>query len=285
MSRNSRRAVAMVAGVFAAAPLVSACAVGDHPQSAMPTQLAEGVNATANGIDVRNVFLLGPVPGQRLSAGSSAPLYAWFINKATTPDRLVAVETSGVAQAAQIAGGALVLPPGRLVATAQPPGAQTVPSATPTAAKSPTKPPKPPKSPKPPQSPNPPRSPKPPAGRTPKPGTSATTTGAPQGGGAVQGGESASPQAAMPEPSSVILKGLTKDFLGGETVRLVLHFQQAGAITLNVPITPRDSYYSTYSPVPVPPVPSATPLPAQSAAGNGTPKVRKPKKASATPSA
>jgi copper(I)-binding protein len=269
VSRNSRRAVAIIAGVLAVAPTVSACAAGQHPQSALPTQLAEGVNATANGVDVRNVFLLGPAPGQKLTAGSSAPLYAWFVNKAPSPDRLIAVEASGVARSVEIAGGAVTLPPGRLVTTVQPPGAQATatPSATPTVTKS--------------------RPAKPRQRRTPTPGASAGVTATP--------GTSATPTTpaapAAPQPSKVVLKDLTTSYAGGETVRLILRFQRAGAVTLNVPVVPRNGYYATYSPAAAEPAPSATPLPAQpnaTASGTpkaGAPKARKSKKVSATPSA
>lgn len=269
MSRNSRRPAAIaIAGVFAVAPLVSACAAGTHPQSAKPTQLAEGVNAVMNGVYVRNVFLLGPAPGQQLPAGSSAPLYAWFVNKALTPDRLVAVETSGVAQSAEISGGAISLPPGQLVRTVQTPGAQAAPSATPSA------------------TPAPPKSTKTPARRTPR--TPAPGTSAP-GASATPGAPAASAVPASAQPSKIVLKGLSQALVPGATVRLTLHFQRAGAVTLNVPVTPRSGYYATYSPAAVPPTttPSATPLPtrsesAQSAGKAG--KKTKAKKPTATPS-
>lgn len=270
MSRNSRRAVAIVAGVFAVAPLVSACAAGTHPQSALPTQLAEGVNATANGVDVRNVFLLGPAPGQRLTAKSSAPLYAWFVNNAATPDRLIAVEAAGVARSVEIAGGAVNLPPGKLVATVQPPGtlAPATPSATPTPSS---------------------RTAKVPARRTPTPGASASGASSP----ATTPSTLAPPVA--PQPSKVVLVDLAKDYMGGETVRLILHFQRAGAVTLNVPVVPRNGYYATYSPAPAAPTLSATPLPTQpkptesgtpkpGSSKTGTPKTGKAKKPSAPPS-
>ena len=268
MSRNSRRPAA-IAGVFAVAPLVSACAAGTHPQSAKPTQLAEGVNAVMNVVYVRNVFMLGPAPGQQLPAGSSAPLYAWFVNKALTPDRLVAVETSGVAQSAEISGGAISLPPGELVRTVQTPGAQATPSATPAPSKS--------------------HAAKTAAGRTPrtpKPGTSAPGASATP---ATPGAPVASAVPASAQPSKIVLKGLSQALVPGATVRLILHFQRAGAVTLNVPVTPRSGYYATYSPAAVPPTttPSATPLPtrsqsAQSAGKAG--KKTKAKKPTATPS-
>jgi copper(I)-binding protein len=271
VSRYSRRAIAVV-GVLAVAPLMSACAAGQHPQSALPTQLAEGVNASVNQVDIRNVFLLGPLPGQRLAVGSSAPIYAWFVNNGGSPDRLVAAEAPGVAQSVQIAGGAVALPPNQLVNTIQSPGAQQSPSttATPTPATTPTK------------------------GRAAKPRGKAgarsatpTVTVTPQG--------TATPGAPMPgtpaqqSPSKLILTGLTKNYTGGETFKLTLHFQQAGTVTLNVPVVPRSGYYATYSPVPAAPsatpTPSATPLPRQSKSPSKNVGKGGKKKASATPSA
>lgn len=251
MSRYSRRAVATaVAGVFAVAPLVSACAAGQHPQSVMPTQLAEGVNASVHLVDIRNTFLLGPAPSQQLTAGSSAPLYAWFVDQAGAPDRLVAVEAPGVAQSVQIAGGAVDLPPGRLVNTVQQPGSAPATAPTPPAtAATPSPAAAKPKS----RAAKPGR--KPTVGRSAAPGTTPTpgTTPAP--------GAAASPTQAAPpaDPSKVILQGLTKTYSGGETVRLTLHFERAGAITLNVPVVPRSDYYATYSPVPAAPTPTAAP--------------------------
>ena len=126
MSRNSRRAVAIaIAGVFAVAPLVSACAAGSHPQSAMPTQLVEGVNASAH--QRLRPQRLRARPGARPAARPPAPPRRSTRGSSTTrpsPDRLIAVEAAGVAQSAEIAGGGLDLPPGRLVKTVQCSGAQ-----------------------------------------------------------------------------------------------------------------------------------------------------------------
>jgi copper(I)-binding protein len=244
VSRNSRRAAIAVAGVFAVAPLVSACAAGQHPQSALPTQLNEGVNASAHLVDIRNAFLLGPASGQKLAAGDSAPLYAWFVNNAASADRLVAVEASGAARSAEIAGGSLDLPPSRLITTVQPPAASQPPSAAPSV--TPTPPVKKTHAAKPRRTPG--------AGRSPKV-TVTPTPGASTPAGTL-------PVVPPPSPSTsskVILRGLTKSYSGGETVRLTLHFQQAGTISLNVPVVPRNGYYSSYSPAPTVPTPSATP--------------------------
>ena len=88
------------------------------------------------------------------------------------------------------------------------------------------------------------------------PGTAASVT---LPGGTVS---LASQQAVLltgPEPK-VILQDLTRPLVGGSSVLLVLNFQNAASVTLQVPVLPRASYYSTYSPPPTPtPTPAATP--------------------------
>jgi copper(I)-binding protein len=259
VSRNSRRAVATaVAGVFAAAPLVSGCAAGQHPQSSLPTRLTEGVNAAAHQVDIRNAFLLGPAPGQRLAAGGSAPLYAWFVNNDTSPDRLVAAQAPGVAQSVEIAGGAVDLPPNQLVNLVQTAGPQASPAAPATPSTNPTLTP----------------TPKAGKGRAAKPGNSPSApTRQPSTPGTSASATPVAPgaPAAAPAPSSkLILKGLTRAFSGGETVRVTLEFQRAGAVTLDVPVVPRNGYYATYAPAPAAPAPSATPLPGRPTPSAGT---------------
>ncbi len=229
MSRNSRRSVAIaVAGAFAVAPMVTACAAGRTPQTTLPTQLAEGVNASAHLVDIRNVFLLGPAPGQRLPAGGNAPLYAWFVNRAATADKLVAVEAQGVAKTADVTGGGVALPPGKLITTVQRAGAKPpapTASATPLPSRTPAS-----------------RRPSAP-GKT-VPGKTPSATPVPS---------APAPAPAPAAPSSeIVLTGLAKEFSGGETVRLTFHFQQAGVISLNVPVVPRAGSYATFAPAAVP---------------------------------
>jgi len=62
-----------------------------------------------------------------------------------------------------------------------------------------------------------------------------------------------------PEPK-VILQDLTRPLIGGTSIVLVLNFQNAASLTLQVPVIPQATYYSTYSPPPTPtPTPAATP--------------------------
>ena len=53
----------------------------------------------------------------------------------------------------------------------------------------------------------------------------------------------------------IVLNGLTNPLSGGETVRLVLTFANAGVVPLEVPVEPAAYEYTTYSP---PPTPSAS---------------------------
>jgi copper(I)-binding protein len=89
------------------------------------------------------------------------------------------------------------------------------------------------------------------------------------------GGVSLAQQKAVlltgPQPE-VILTGLTRALPGGSFIRVVMDFQNAGSVTLSVPVLPRAQYYSTFSPAPIP-----TPTPTH------TPKPKSRRKATATP--
>jgi copper(I)-binding protein len=63
-----------------------------------------------------------------------------------------------------------------------------------------------------------------------------------------------------PRPQ-VILEHLLRPLSGGSVVTLVLTFQEAGQVKLQVPVMPRAQYYSTLSP---PATPTSTPSPAVS---------------------
>jgi copper(I)-binding protein len=70
----------------------------------------------------------------------------------------------------------------------------------------------------------------------------------------------------------VILQDLTRPLAGGSTVRLVMTFQNAGTLSLVVPIMPQAQYYSTFSPPPSPsPSPTTRPAAKASASPAATP--------------
>ena len=77
-----------------------------------------------------------------------------------------------------------------------------------------------------------------------------------------------------PQPK-VILTGLMRALQGGSFIRVVLTFQKAGSVTLDVPVLPRAQYYSTFSPAPSPtpkptPADKAAPTPSATATTGST---------------
>ena len=63
----------------------------------------------------------------------------------------------------------------------------------------------------------------------------------------------------------IVLTGLTRSLIGGETIKLVFTFATQGAVTLDVPVLPHADAYATYSPPPIP-----TPSTTASASASGT---------------
>ena len=129
MIRNSRAvAAAAIAGTLTLVPAVSACGAGFSPQSALPTQLTEGVNISVPDMKIRNLFVLGPDLGRTLAPGSSVPLYGVLLNTTGNPDRLVGMSAPGLAQSSRLPAGGVELPPGRLVSLDEVPGTQVGPA-------------------------------------------------------------------------------------------------------------------------------------------------------------
>jgi copper(I)-binding protein len=74
-----------------------------------------------------------------------------------------------------------------------------------------------------------------------------------------------------PQPSAV-LTNLSAPLPSGGYVKVVLQFQNAGPVTLQVPVEPQSFYWSTYSPAPSAPAstPAATPTGAPTGAATST---------------
>lgn len=82
-----------------------------------------------------------------------------------------------------------------------------------------------------------------------------------------------------PSPE-VILNGLTRPLIAGTTIKLVLEFQNVRSVTRFVPVMPRASEYSTFSPPPSP-----TPSPAKTPKAKASPGATPTPTASPSPSA
>ena len=105
MPRRAGRAAALaVCGALA----LAGC--GSAQTLPTPEAVGAGNHAAAHDVLVRNVFILGPAPGQTLQRGGAAPLFAAFVNEGTAPDRLVRVSAPGTAGSVSIQGGGLDLP-------------------------------------------------------------------------------------------------------------------------------------------------------------------------------
>jgi copper(I)-binding protein len=63
-----------------------------------------------------------------------------------------------------------------------------------------------------------------------------------------------------PQPQA-LLTGLTRPLPGGSVLTIVLNFQNAGSVSLRVPVIPQSGSYATFSPAP-----TATPTPTASTA-------------------
>jgi copper(I)-binding protein len=79
-----------------------------------------------------------------------------------------------------------------------------------------------------------------------------------------------------PQPQ-VLLRDLTKALPGGSWIKVTLSFQNAGDVTLSVPVMPAAEYYQTFSPAPAP-TPTASPTPTPTPSGTATPGARKHKR-------
>lgn len=111
--RRIRHAAGAVALAACCALLLAGCGAAEI--TPIPKAVGVGTNASARDVLIRNVFVLGPLPGEVIPRGGSAPLFVTFVNDGDAPDRLLSVSAPGTAGKATISGGGIDLPPRRLV--------------------------------------------------------------------------------------------------------------------------------------------------------------------------
>jgi hypothetical protein len=168
----------LIVAVAALIPVLAGCEAGNGAPTLQWHQPTAGAYATANGIAISDVFVLGEPPFGTLPAGSSAGLFFSLVNSGR-PDKLVSISAPGAAASVTLPGGHIAL---------------------------------------------------------------------------------ASQQAIYPntpEPKAV-LNNLTRPLPGSSSVRVIMNFQNAGSVVLNVPVIPQSQSYSTFS---APPSPTPTPTP------------------------
>lgn len=107
---------AVLASLAACAALtLSGC--GSVPAGSIPVSVADGAYGQAGDILLRNVFVLGPAPGQTIPKNGKASLFAGIVNDGNRPDRLVRATAPGFAGQVAITGGKLDAPVHQLVGT------------------------------------------------------------------------------------------------------------------------------------------------------------------------
>ena len=169
MTRWTRRL--LVGAIAMLVPALAGCEAGLNAPTLQYHSASSGTSTAINGIELDNVFVLGPALNQTLPAGGQAGVFLAL--SAQDHDQLVSASAPGTASSVQLLSGPVTLRPGELV------------------------------------------------------------------------------NLSGPAPL-VVLNGLTSPLSGGESVRLVLIFANAGAVTLQVPVLPAAYDYATYSPPPTP---------------------------------
>jgi copper(I)-binding protein len=186
----------LVGAVAILVPALAGCEAGLNAPTLEFHQASDGVSTTVSGINLDDVFVLGPAPGSTLPAGGQAGVFLSLY--AQNSDQLTSVSAPGTASSAELVSGPVTLNPDTLVDLSGP---------------------------------------------------------APQ----------------------LVLNGLTNPLSGGQTVKLVLTFANAGPVTLTVPVESASSFFSTYSPAPTP-----SPSVSASASASTTAKHKHKVKASAS---
>jgi copper(I)-binding protein len=181
--------VIAAAAAAALAPALAACEAGAGAQTSRPYAPTDGGSTVLRDIAIRNMFVLGPRPGQTIPAGHSAGVFLALVNNGA-PDQLLAIDAPGTAASVKLPQRTIPL------ATQQP----------------------------------------------------AFLTG--------------------PAPK-VILQNLSKPLAGGQWIQMTFYFQNAGLITINVPVVTWAQYYDTFSPPPGP-----TPAPTRTARATTAPTAR-----------
>lgn len=102
---------------FAACAALTLAGCGTVGHDDIPVQIADGAYGQAGGILLRNVFVLGPAPGQTIPREGPVAVFAGIVNNGNGPDRLTRVAAPGFAKKADIAGGGLDAPVHKLVGT------------------------------------------------------------------------------------------------------------------------------------------------------------------------
>jgi len=94
-------------------PALAGCEAGLNAPTLEFHQASVGVSTIVNGINIDNVFVLGPAPGSTLQAGGQAGLFMSL--EAENGDQLTSISAPGAASSVQLGNGPITLNPNTLV--------------------------------------------------------------------------------------------------------------------------------------------------------------------------
>jgi copper(I)-binding protein len=94
-------------------PALAGCEAGFNAPTLEFHQASFGVSTIVDGINIDNVFVLGPAPGSTLQAGGQAGLFMSL--EAPNSDQLTSISAPGAASSVQLGNGPITLSPNTLV--------------------------------------------------------------------------------------------------------------------------------------------------------------------------
>ena len=209
---------ALVVGALIGAVALAGCGAGQVTQTASQVAAVEGGNATTGQIAVRNATIEfdGPVESGAIHpAGGEAPLEMSIVNTGAELDRLVGA-SSPVASSVQVSG-VLRVPGGQVLSVEGAPAQLAAPQPTDPAAAGGT------------PGPTPGEASTPGEAAATPPPTAPATTPAPEP-------TAAESTAAGSGGAHIVLTGLREDIQAGRSYPVVLTFERAGDVQVEVPV-------------------------------------------------
>jgi copper(I)-binding protein len=94
-------------------PVLAGCEAGYNAPTLEFHQASFGVSTMVDGINIDNVFVLGPAPGSILPAGGQAGLFMAL--QSSNSDQLTSISAPGAATSVQLGNGPINLSPNTLV--------------------------------------------------------------------------------------------------------------------------------------------------------------------------
>jgi hypothetical protein len=111
VTRLTRRL--LVGAIAILVPALAGCEAGYNAPTLQFHQASDGVSTTQGGINLDDVFVLGPAPGTTLPVGGQAGLFLSLY--AQNSDQLTGVSAPDNASSVQLVGGPVTLNPNSLV--------------------------------------------------------------------------------------------------------------------------------------------------------------------------